>query len=97
MKNENLLIDFLNSVLVPQLPISNVEILNPYNEREYYSDKLTIVDVKAKDENKTTYQIEIQLSIFSYLPESILYTWSDLYQSQLQSGERFSELRPVIL
>ena len=26
----------------------------------------------------------------------MLYTWSDIYQSQLQSGEPFSELRPVI-
>ena len=30
------------------------------------------------------------------LPERILYTWSDIYQSQLQSGEPFSELHPVI-
>ena len=26
----------------------------------------------------------------------MLYTWSDIYQSQLKSGEKFSELRPVI-
>ncbi len=95
-ENENLLIDFLNGVLAPQFPISDVEILNPYNEREFYSDKLTIVDVKAKDEKGTAYQIEIQLAVFSYLPERMLYTWSDIYQSQLQSGEPFSELRPVI-
>ena len=95
-ENKNLLIDFLNGVLAPQSPISEVEILNPYNEREFYSDKLTIVDVKARDENETTYQIEIQLSVFSYLPERMLYTWSDIYQSQIQSGERFSKLRPVI-
>ncbi len=50
-ENKNLLIDFLNSVLAPQSPISDVEILNPYNEREFYKDKLTIVDIKAKDEN----------------------------------------------
>ncbi len=84
-ENTNLLIDFLNGVLVPKSPISDVEILNPYNEREFYSDKLTIVDVKAKDENKTSYQIEIQLSVFPHLPERMLYTWSDIYRSQLQS------------
>ena len=95
-ENKNLLIDFLNSVLAPQSPISDVEILNPYNEREFYKDKLTIVDIKAKDENETAYQIEIQLLVFSYLPERMLYTWSDIYQSQLTSGEKFSELRPVI-
>ena len=95
-ENKHLLIDFLNGVLAPPFPISDVEILNPYNEREFYSDKLTIVDVKAKDEKGTTYQIEIQLAIFSYLPERMLYTWSDIYQSQIQSGEQFSELSPVI-
>ena len=95
-ENKNLLIDFLNSVLAPQSPISDVEILNPYNEREFYKDKLTIVDIKAKDEKGTAYQIEIQLSVFSYLPERMLYTWSDIYQSQLTSGEKFSELCPVI-
>ena len=95
-ENKNLLIDFLNGVLTPPSPILDVEILNPYNDREFYSDKLTIVDVKARDENETTYQIEIQLSVFSYLPERMLYTWSDIYQSQIQSGEQFSELRPVI-
>ena len=95
-ENKNLLLDFLNAVLAPQFPISDVEILNPYNEREFYSDKLTIVDVKARDEQGRTYQVEIQLAVFSYLPERMLYTWSDIYQSQLQSGEPFSELRPVI-
>ena len=63
-ENKNLLIDFLNSVLAPQSSISDVEILNPYNEREFYKDKLTIVDIKAKDEKGTAYQVEIQLSVF---------------------------------
>ena len=57
VENKNLLLDFLNGVLVPPSPILDVEILNPYNDRQFYSDKLTIVDVKAKDENGTTYQI----------------------------------------
>ncbi len=95
-ENKNLLLNFLNAVLSPQSPIFSVEILNPYNEREFYSDKLTIVDVKAKDEHGTVYQVEIQLAIFSYLPERMLYTWSDLYRAQLQSGEEFAELCPVI-
>ena len=95
-ENKNLLLDFLNAVLAPPFPILDVEILNPYNEREFYSDKLTIVDVKARDEEGRTYQVEIQLAVFSYLPERMLYTWSDIYQSQLQSGEPFSALRPVI-
>ncbi len=68
--------------------------MKSYNERDF--PNLKVEDIKARDEQRTTYQIEIQLAVFSYLPERMLYTWSDIYQSQLQSGEQFSELRPVI-
>ncbi|MCP4113674.1 MAG: hypothetical protein GY749_50470, partial [Desulfobacteraceae bacterium] len=30
--------------------ITEVVIMNPYNEREFQTDKLSIVDIKAKDE-----------------------------------------------
>ena len=68
-------------------PIVSVEILNPYNEREFVGDKLSIVDIKARDERNRLYQIEIQLALFSHLPARMLYTWSDIYSSQLQEGE----------
>ena len=47
--NKALLINFLNGIVTPQSPIVSVEILNPYNEKETISDKLSIVDVKARD------------------------------------------------
>ena len=49
--NRNLLVHFLNAILSTDLaaPIATVEILNPYNEREYLDDKLSIVDIKARD------------------------------------------------
>ncbi|MCX7075827.1 MAG: Rpn family recombination-promoting nuclease/putative transposase, partial [Methylococcales bacterium] len=76
--NRNLLVHFLNATLGSELisPITSVEILNPYNEKEHLDDKLSIVDVKAKDERGRVYQIEIQLDYFSYLPARMLYTWS---------------------
>jgi predicted transposase/invertase (TIGR01784 family) len=49
VENIELLLDFLNKTLQPTEPLTSVEILNPYNEREYASDKLSIVDVRAKD------------------------------------------------
>ena len=95
--NRNLLVHFLNATLGSELvlPITSVEILNPYNEKEYLDDKLSIVDVKAKDERGRVYQIEIQLDYFSYLPARMLYTWSDVYSQQLQSGEKYYTLNPT--
>ena len=95
--NRALLIHFLNAVLVDDLPapITEVEILNPYNERETFSDKLTIVDVKARDAARRLFQIEIQLLVFADLASRILYGWADLYSQQLQSGQDHRELKPT--
>ena len=95
--NRNLLIHFLNAILDIDLsaPIIQVDILNPYNEREFLTNKLSIVDVKAQDQHGRLYQIEIQLVSHKYLPERILYTWADLYTKQLRSGQNYRHLRPT--
>ena len=46
-------------------PLTGVDILNPYNDKEFLEDKLSIVDVKALDNNGNLYQIEIQLVNFA--------------------------------
>ncbi|MBK5941899.1 Rpn family recombination-promoting nuclease/putative transposase [Halochromatium roseum] len=95
--NRALLIHFLNAMLGAELPapITNVEILNPYNEREFLDDKLSIVDVKARDEYGGLHQIEIQLLSYRDLPARISYGWADLYSSQLSSGESYTKLKPT--
>ncbi len=68
--NRALLIHFLNALLGAELPapVSAVEILNPYNEREFLDDKLSIVDVKARDAQGRLYQVEIQILPHPDLP-----------------------------
>ncbi len=94
--NRDLLIHFLNAVLAADLPtpITAVDLLNPYNEREFLDDRLSLVDVKARDDAGRLYQIEIQLLMLPDLPARILYGWVDLYSAQLQSGEDYGDLRP---
>ena len=96
-ENRNLLVHFLNAILSSDLaaPIATVEILNPYNEREYLEDKLSIVDVKARDSQDHVYQVEIQLLNYAHLPARILYTWADIYSQQLQSGNDYDQLKPT--
>ena len=96
-ENRNLLIHFLNAILANELaaPITSVEILNPYNEKEFITDKLSIVDVKARDEKQHLYQVEIQLINRAYLPERIVYNWADIYSQQLHSGDDYTLLKPT--
>ncbi|CAK0766115.1 conserved hypothetical protein [Gammaproteobacteria bacterium] len=96
-ENRNLLTHFLNAILASDLraPITSVSILNPYNNKEFANDKFSIVDVKATDANDHIYQVEIQLVSYHYLPARILYTWTDIYSQQLQSGNDYTLLRPT--
>jgi predicted transposase/invertase (TIGR01784 family) len=96
-ENRNLLIHFLNAILGAEIsaPIKSVEILNPFNDKEFLNDKLSIVDIKAADDRQHIYQIEIQLCSNKYLPTRILYNWTDLYSQQLKSGQTYQELKPT--
>jgi len=95
--NRDLLIHFLNAVLGADLPrpIVAVEIQNPYNEKEFLDDKLTVVDVKARDATGQMFQVEVQLLNHRDLPARILYGWANLYRSQIKEGESYRKLRPT--
>jgi len=95
-ENKNLLIHFLNAVLEPDSKIKEIVLNNPYNEREFVADKLTIVDVKATDGDGCHYQIEIQLVLHPAISARMLYTWSSIYHSQISKGDNFDKLKPVI-
>ncbi|NQZ09492.1 MAG: Rpn family recombination-promoting nuclease/putative transposase [Algicola sp.] len=94
--NEDLLVHFLNCILMPAIPIVSVTIINPYNERTFTDDKLSIVDIKAIDESGIKYQVEVQMATPHSLPKRMLYTWSDIYQTQIKKGTNYSQLQPVI-
>ncbi len=94
--NESILLDFLNRILNPEPKIIQVTVENPYNERDYLEDKLSIVDIEAKDETGKIYQIEVQVATPSYLPFRMLHNWSSIYKKQLTKGMSYIQLKPVI-
>src|SRR5262245_56898105 len=71
----DLLIDLLNCVLDPPADrrITAVEILNPYNPKEALDDKLSILDVKARDRLGRQFNIEMQMIAYGYYEKRILY------------------------
>jgi predicted transposase/invertase (TIGR01784 family) len=97
-ENKSQLIHFLNSILELEddNKITDVDILNPYNEKEFSSDKLTTVDLKARDQKGYSFQIDVQIAAPSWLKEKILYYWTTVYKSQLNEGQAYSDLKPTI-
>ena len=95
-ENVDLLIHLLNSVLQPNSPIEEVEILNPFNEKSFADDKLSVVDVKARDAAGAWYVIEVQTTIPAGLRNRLVYYTSGLYYGQMREGHAYGELRPAI-
>ena len=96
--NKDLLLSFINSVLEDAEfdKIVSVEIKNPFNLKAFVDDKESILDVKAIDENKRQYNVEIQTSGTEHFKNRSLYYWSKLYSSQLDGGAKYVDLNPAI-
>lgn len=96
-RNRDLLIDLINAVL--DLPageqVAEVEILNPFNPQETASDKLSIVDIKARDQRGRFFNVEMQMAAVANLRRRLLFYWARIYQQQLASGEDYDLLRPT--
>ena len=61
-ENKDLLISLINSIVGPDDQVVDVTILNPYNLKTFITDKLSILDVKARGETGKLFNIEIQIT-----------------------------------
>ncbi len=100
-RQENL--DVLESILSAVLTgtefetFSELQLVNPYNERDASNDKLSIVDVRARRKSGEIFNIDMQLLPFKLMPQRLLYYWSVSYSEQLEKGHTFAHLVPTIV
>ncbi len=93
--NESILKDLLNSIL--QIKIKSIEVIADTNlERQLESNKLGILDLKAKVDEETIVNIEIQIINRYNMIERTLFYWSGLYYNVLQKGADYKEIKKVI-
>ena len=94
--NSDLLIHLLNSILELESPIVEVEILNPFVEQEFETDKLAILDIKARDSEGRLLNVEMQKSVTPALRERLVYYAACLCSGQLVEGDAYADLCPTI-
>jgi predicted transposase/invertase (TIGR01784 family) len=94
----SILINLLHSILKPSPDeqITELQILNPFTDKPRVDDKLSILDIRARDALGRQFNIEMQMVATGSLGKRILYYWSKLYSAQLLSGARYDLLRPTI-
>jgi len=97
-ESKDILIDFLNSLIEfnDHQHISDLTILDPYNIPLLKGMKDTFVDVKAELSDGSKVIIEMQVLNHEGLEKRILYNAAKNYSVQLQKGDTYHLLNPVI-
>jgi predicted transposase/invertase (TIGR01784 family) len=89
------LIALVNAILQTEVPIEEVELLNPFNAKEFDVDKLSILDIKARDARGRWFNVEMQLTTSEGLCNRMVFYACSLYVQQLMEGHDYTELRPA--
>ena len=95
-ENKDLLISIINSIVGTEDQVSEITLLNPYNPKNFKQDKLSILDVKATNQDGKRFNIEIQISDEADYDKRALYYWAKLYTEQLKVAQDYSALSKAI-
>ena len=96
-KNTPILIHLLHAILnpAPEEQIAEIQILNPFNDKMALDEKLSILDIKARDQLGRQFNVEMQMLATPALKLRILYYWAKLYTEPLQAGQDYGLLKPT--
>ena len=97
-ESNQLVLSFINAVLEDAdfQPVVRIIQKNPFNYKEFKSDKLSVLDIQVEDEKGKVYNVEVQGSADTSFQNRALYYWSKLYTSQLEEADKYKRLLPVI-
>lgn len=82
-ENKDILLSLINAILPLHQQIAEIVLKNPYNVSDYADGKLSILDIKAQDENGVLYDIEMQIRGNEFYGRRTLYYWAKMFGSQL--------------
>ncbi|MDZ7618256.1 MAG: Rpn family recombination-promoting nuclease/putative transposase [Patescibacteria group bacterium] len=93
-----ILVHLLNAVLdpAPGGRVESVVILNPSFELVSLDEKMSILDIRARDQSGRQFDIEMQMASHPGLRDRFLLYWARLYASQSRAGDGYELLNPVI-
>ena len=92
----NILISFINAVLKRAEPIVSVDLINTELDSQFLIDHGIRLDLIAKTSSNELLNIEMQKRDEDNMYKRTLYYWSKIYSSQLNKGQEYNDLRPVI-
>ena len=100
-KNRSILIHLLHAILnpTPEEQIVEIQILNPFNDKMALDEKLSILDIKARDQLGRQFNIEMSCAMYSHtkIVRLIIILAEANAQTDADVGYRYSEATDSIL
>ncbi len=95
--NALLLVDLLNAVL--RFPagrmVSGVTLLNPFMARDFAEGKVSVLDIRARDDPGRQFLLEMQRIVRPDFPRRVVYYWAGTHSEQLLRGDDYEQLLPT--
>ena len=95
-ENKDLLMSLINAIVGPNDQVFDLTLMNPYNLQSFRTDKLSIMDIKAKGHDGKRFNIEIQITDEGNYSERALVYWSKMYAEQMRKGDDYGTLSKAI-
>ena len=97
-ENEDLLVDFINAVFRDSggKTIRSAMVVNPFNLKESFDEKETILDVKAVADDGRFLNIELQVIGNESYRKRIAYYIAKLHSSQLTTGDEYDKIAQTV-
>ena len=92
------LINLLNAIIETkdEKKITKIIYKNPYTLTEHKEQKESIMDIKVETQSGEKIDIEMQINDVDSFRQRALKLWSSMYNSQLEKGEPYQELKKCI-
>ena len=91
-ENKDLLLSLINAILQLAEPLTELTLKNPYNLADYLAGKLSVLDIKAKDQLERWFNVEMQISESHDYDKRALFYWCKLLTEQLNSGDLYKQI-----
>ena len=94
--NEDITASLISSIV--EKKITNVELDNStILEKDLLDDKVGILDIRAKIDNKINCNIEMQVVDHNNIEKRIMFYWSKMYSTSIKSGKDYETLEKTIV
>lgn len=91
------LIALLNHILDrKEDPIIWLEYLNPFQLRQWPDEKESVLDIKVKTRNGELIDIEMQICVYEYLENRLIYYHGGLIRGALKKGQSYGKMLKTI-